>query len=203
MHLVLGQPLICSLFSLLFSWFPCSNVHKFEPLWSCCRAARSDNFKRCHFKVSSLDYLTIHLHLCGTWSQAWYGHFLISSSLKFRTVSTVVSSFFFPSYHHHPCFMGEIRRSKRSNRSQSECSSNSWEVTPCPFTLPIHAAFWHVSLSWLPPQLLDPRRWLPVETGTRHVFPGWCPGLCHCSWRVSQDAPRYSRREHLGRVWIL
>lgn len=68
--------------------------------------------------------------------------------------------FFFPSYHYHPCFMGEIRRSKRWNRSQSECSKQlPWGSDPMPHSAPhpCHFLACPASPGFLP-QLLDPRR---------------------------------------------
>lgn len=151
-----------------------------------------------------LGLLNNHLHLCGTWSQAWYGHFLISSSLKFRTVSTVsIFLFFFPSYHHHPCFM-EIERSKRSNRSQSECSKQlPWEVTPCPIPLPISCAFWHVQpLLASSPAPGTSAPWLPVgqERGTSFL----AGALAFATAPGGVSGPlQIFHGGTLGSVWIL
>ena len=72
-----------------------------------------------------------------------------------------------------------------------------WPHAPfCPSSMP---PFGMSSLSWFPPPTPGPSEpWLPVETKTRHVFPGWCRGHCPCCWRCLRTALDIPWREHLG-----
>lgn len=123
-----------------------------------------------------------------------------------HTVSTVsiFLFFFFPSYHHHPCFMGEIRRSKRSNRSQSECSKQLWGGDTMPHSAPHPCRLFGMSsLSWASSQLLDPRRPGPSGDRNEHVFSWLVPWPLPLLLEVSQGRSRYSTEGTLGSVWIL
>lgn len=90
----------------------------------------------------------------------WAFSYFIITEIPHSKYSKYLPFFFFPSYHHHPCFMGEIRRSKRSNRSQSECSKQlPWGGDTMPHSAPHPCRLLACPASpGFLPQLLDPRR---------------------------------------------
>lgn len=195
---------ICSLFSLLFN---CKflAVMSISLSHTCGPAAvlqGLDNFTEMSFQSILTGLLNNHpfmWHLVP--GMVWAFSYFIITEIPHSKYSKYLP-FFFSFLSSSSCFMGEIRRSKRSNRSQSECSKQlPWGGDTMPHSaLPIHAASLSMSsLSWLPPPAPDPRRpgsqWRQ-ERGTS--FLAGALAFATAPGGVSGPLPDIPRREHLG-----